>query len=144
MHAAAPMAPVFHLDGQLASDSHPVAELPVCSLRLMDDSNYPWLVLIPRVAEARELIDLDQDTRLAVMQEIDLAARVLKQEFRPYKLNVAALGNAVPQLHIHVIARRTDDPAWPKPIWGAVPAVPYDDDALAARLAELRAAFELE
>ncbi|MCB1555406.1 MAG: HIT family protein [Xanthomonadales bacterium] len=141
MHAAAPMAPVFHLDGQLASDSHPVAELPVCSLRLMDDSNYPWLVLIPRVAEARELIDLDQDTRLAVMQEIDLAARVLKQEFRPYKLNVAALGNLVPQLHVHVIARYTEDPAWPAPVWGRIHARPYEPEALVERVGRLQHAL---
>lgn len=140
MHAAAHVPSAFHLDDQLAADSHPIAELPACALRLMDDSNYPWLVLVPRVPEARELIDLDANARIAVMHEIDLAARVLKQEFRPYKLNVAALGNLVSQLHIHVIARYTEDPAWPAPVWGRIHARPYEPEALVERVGKLQRA----
>ena len=115
----------FHLHPQLAADSHPVAKLELCELRLMDDANYPWLVLVPRLAEARELIDLAQAPRRQLMDEIDQAARVLRALFRPHKLNVAALGNLVPQLHVHVIARYHTDIAWPRPVWGQAAMKPY-------------------
>ena len=115
----------FTLHPQLAADSHPLAQLGLCELRLMDDANYPWLVLVPRVADARELIDLDAGQRRVLTDEIDLAARLLRDTLQPYKLNVAALGNLVPQLHVHVIGRFEHDPAWPAPVWGRVAARPY-------------------
>lgn len=139
MHATDDVA----LDPRLAADSHPVARLALCELRLMDDAHYPWLVLVPRVPGARELIDLDGDARRQLTDEIDRAARLLRDCFRPDKLNVAALGNLVPQLHVHVIARFRDDPAWPAPVWGRVPARPYDPDALADRITQLRHALDL-
>lgn len=141
MHAHARVLNDFHLHEQLAADSHPIAELAACCLRLMDDCNYPWLVLVPRVAEARDLIDLDPATQAQVWQDLDRASRALKQVTRPHKLNVAALGNVVPQLHVHVIARFTDDPAWPAPVWGRLHAKPYEPEALVDRVNRLQKAL---
>jgi diadenosine tetraphosphate (Ap4A) HIT family hydrolase len=131
----------YELHPQLAADSHPLASLALCDLRLMDDANYPWLVLVPRVAGARELIDLGTDQRRQLSDEIDLAARLLRDVFRPFKLNVAALGNLVPQLHVHVIARFEGDPAWPAPVWGRIAARPYEPEALVERITRLREAL---
>ena len=128
----------YELHPQLAADTHPLGTLGLCELRLMDDANYPWLVLVPRVAAARELIDLDAVQRHQLTDEIDLAARLLRDAFRPHKLNVAALGNLVPQLHLHVIAREENDPAWPAPVWGRVAARPYPPEALVERVRLLR------
>jgi len=130
--------PRYVLHPQLAADTHPVAAFELCELRLMDDGNYPWLVLVPRVPEARELIDLDAAQRHAVTDEIDRASRLLRDAFQPYKLNVAVLGNLVPQLHVHVIARFEQDPAWPAPVWGRVAANPYPPEALVERINLLR------
>ena len=124
----------YELHAQLAADTHPLASLELCDLRLMDDANYPWLVLVPRVAGARELVELGDRQRHRLTDEIDLASRLLRDAFRPFKLNVAALGNLVPQLHVHVIARFEDDPAWPAPVWGRVAARPYTPEALVARI----------
>ena len=129
----------YELHPQLAADTHPLAALDLCDLRLMDDANYPWLVLVPRIAGARELVDLDAGQRHRLTDEIDLAARLLRNAFRPYKLNVAALGNLVPQLHVHVIAREQDDPAWPAPVWGRVAARPYPPEMLVERVRRLSA-----
>ncbi|PBJ83436.1 HIT family protein [Lysobacteraceae bacterium NML93-0399] len=131
----------FILDARLADDSHPLATLALCELRLMDDANYPWLVLVPRIAGARELVDLDADQRRRLTDEIDLAARLLRDVYRPYKLNIAALGNMVEQLHIHVIGREQDDPAWPAPVWGRVAARPYSPEQLVERIGRLQAAL---
>lgn len=128
----------YALHPQLADDTHPVAMLALCELRLMDDANYPWLVLVPRVADAREMIDLDASQRRALTEEIDTAARLLRDTCKPYKLNIAALGNMVEQLHVHVIGREQDDPAWPAPVWGRVAARPYTPEQLVARIAQLQ------
>ena len=131
----------YELHPQLAADTHPLAALGLCELRLMDDANYPWLVLVPRVPDARELIDLDAAQRHRLTEEIDLASRLLRDAFRPHKLNVAALGNLVPQLHVHVIAREENDPAWPAPVWGRVAARPYPPEMLVERVRLLRTAL---
>jgi len=131
----------YTLHPQLADDTHPLATLGLCELRLMDDANYPWLVLVPRIADARELIDLDADQRRLLTDEIDTAARLLRDAFRPYKLNIAALGNMVEQLHVHVIGREQDDPAWPAPVWGRVAARPYTPEQLVARIGQLQDAL---
>lgn len=131
----------WSLHHQLAADTEFVAGLPVCDVRLMNDANYPWLILVPRVADARELIDLDDTVRHQLTDEIDTASRALRTTYRPHKLNVAALGNVVAQLHVHVIARFEHDPAWPAPVWGRVPARPHAPDELAERLARLRDAL---
>lgn len=126
------------LHPQLEADTLEVTELSLCSVRLMRDANYPWLILIPRRAGAIEIADLDIDDNHRLIAELAHASRILRAQVPCDKLNVAALGNVVPQLHVHVIARRRDDPAWPRPVWGAVPARPYptgEAEALAARLA---------
>lgn len=135
------MKNLWQLHPQLADDTHPLASFALCELRLMDDANYPWLVLVPRVAEAVELIDLDAAQRHALTDEIDQVSRVLREVFRPDKLNVAALGNLVPQLHVHVIARYRDDPAWPRPVWGTATALHYSEEALIDRVGQLQTAL---
>ena len=129
----------WHLHPQLADDTAPVIELPLCEVRLMDDANHPWLVLVPRVAGMVEIIDLDPLQRTQLASDVDAASRALKALFKPDKLNVAALGNLVPQLHVHVIARYRDDIAWPRPVWGAADARPYPPETLVERVAALRA-----
>ena len=131
----------FRLHPRLAADSHALASLALCELRLMDDANYPWLVLVPRVAGIRELIDLEAGQRRQLADETDLASRLLRQVFAPDKLNVAALGNMVAQLHVHVIARFEQDPAWPAPVWGRVEARPYTPEILLKRITLLREAM---
>lgn len=137
------MSGAFVLHPQLVKDTLMVGELGLCCLRLMNDASYPWLVLVPRVADMRELVDLDEAQQLVLMRDIAAVSRALQACFLPDKLNVAALGNMVPQLHVHVIARYASDAAWPAPVWGRAPAVAYAEDALAERIANLRAALEL-
>ncbi|HEY5802167.1 MAG TPA: HIT family protein [Lysobacter sp.] len=132
----------WHLHPQLAEDTHPVAHLGLSELRLMDDANHPWLILIPRVADAVELVDLDEEQRTTLMREIAAASRALQAEFKPNKINVAALGNAVPQLHVHVIARFHDDIAWPRPVWGTASAQAYTPEALVTRIQLLQGTLQ--
>jgi diadenosine tetraphosphate (Ap4A) HIT family hydrolase len=113
------------LHPRLAADTIEVGTLPLSRVLLMNDANYPWIVLVPMRAGATEIIDLGAADRALLTEEIAVASRALREVAPCDKLNVAALGNVVPQLHVHVIARRRDDPAWPKPVWGAVPAWPY-------------------
>lgn len=131
----------WQLHPQLAADTVPVIELALSEVRLMDDANHPWLVLVPRVAGITELIDLDPAQRMQVTAEIDAACRALKALFKPDKLNVAALGNMVPQLHVHVIARYREDIAWPRPVWGAANAMPYTPEGLIERVQALQGAL---
>lgn len=131
----------WHLDPRLADDTAPVIDLKLCEVRLMDDANHPWLVLVPKVADAVEILDLDATQRSQLTAEIDAASRVLKTLFKPDKLNVAALGNLVPQLHVHVIARFHTDIAWPRPVWGAANVRPYAPEELIERVTALRSAL---
>jgi len=128
----------FTLHPQLAADTVPVGDLPLCRVLLANDANYAWLVLVPRQPDIVELLDLTAADRATLSAEIDAAARALKATVPCDKLNVAALGNMVPQLHVHVIARRRDDPAWPKPLWGAVPATAYNPAARDSLVTALR------
>lgn len=132
----------WHLHPQLADDTHPVASWPLCELRLMDDANHPWLILVPRVVDAVELVDLSPAQHAELMREVSVASRALQGAFKPYKLNVAALGNLVPQLHIHVIARYQEDVAWPRPVWGMAAAQSYSPEALVQRIEALRVALD--
>jgi len=131
----------FLLHPQLLADTHPVCELTLCSVRLMDDARFPWLILVPRQPFLRELVDLSADDQVTLLREINRASRVLQRLYRTDKLNVGALGNLVPQLHVHVISRRIDDDAWPRPVWGVGQAEPYAPRNLSPRLAELAAAL---
>lgn len=115
------MSDNFTLHPQLAADCLLLGDWPLCRLLRMNDRTYPWLILVPRVAGARDMIDLSESDQMRLTREIAQASSALRRELRCDKLNVAALGNVVPQLHVHVIARFTTDAAWPKPIWGVVP-----------------------
>ncbi|MEW9623104.1 HIT domain-containing protein [Rhodanobacter geophilus] len=128
----------FALDPRLQADTHPVATLPLCELRLMDDARYPWLVLVPRRAGVVEIADLAEAEQAQLWREANQAAAALRAVAPCDKLNLGALGNIVRQLHLHVVARTADDAAWPGPVWGSGAAVPYAADALAARLDALR------
>ena len=133
---------VFQLDPQLAADSEPIAKLKLSQLRLINDRRYVWLVLIPQRMGACELLDLSRNDRFALMDEIALISRLLRDEFAPDKINVGALGNIVSQLHIHVIARYKTDPALPGPVWGQGEVDVYDRDALAPTLDRIERALE--
>lgn len=132
---------MFVLHERLEADTVFVANWPLCRVLLLNDANYPWLVLVPRRHGVVELHELDQDDRQALMEEMADAARRLQNHTKAHKINVAALGNVVPQLHVHVIARFAADAAWPKPVWGTVPATPYTPEALATQVAELQRLF---
>jgi diadenosine tetraphosphate (Ap4A) HIT family hydrolase len=132
---------MFEVNPRIAADTVMVTDWPLCRVLLMKDANYPWLLLLPRRDGAVEVTDLDPAERLTLMEEIARASAALRTLLTPDRINVAALGNVVPQLHVHVIARFVTDPAWPRPVWGAVPAVDYQPEALAARVAELSAAL---
>lgn len=129
---------MFHLDERLAADTVPLGVAGLCRVLLMDNRHWPWLILVPEHPDVRELHHLDGADRVRLMEEITFAAKVLERECRPDKLNVGALGNVVAQLHVHVVARRRDDPAWPGPVWGSGHTdryAPADRDAVAHRLA---------
>ncbi len=131
----------FTLDPRLAADTTPVAEWPLCRVLLIRDARFAWLVLVPRRAGITEMLDLEPDDRRQLSAEIDRAAAGLRRSVRCDKLNVAALGNMVAQLHVHVIARNRTDAAWPKPVWGQGTAQPYDDAEAANLIKRLNAAF---
>ena len=131
----------FALDPRLAAETYEIGELPLSRLLLMDDARYPWLILVPRIAGARELIDLDGNDRSVLLDEVSMVGRALEEWLRPDKLNIAALGNVVAQLHLHVIARNTTDAAWPQPVWGRGERVVYTADEASERLATLRRAL---
>jgi diadenosine tetraphosphate (Ap4A) HIT family hydrolase len=123
---------VFVLDPRLLQDTLPIGDFPLCRLLLSNDSNYPWFILVPRRANISEVFQLEPVDQLRLWQETTVLAERLKEVFEADKLNVAALGNVVSQLHMHVIVRRRDDVAWPAPVWGKQPAVPYTEDQLVA------------
>jgi diadenosine tetraphosphate (Ap4A) HIT family hydrolase len=121
---------------EISADSTFVAALDLSDLRLMNDCRFPWLILVPRV-EATEIIDLSATDRARLLDEIVIVSTALRDVTQCYKLNVAALGNLVRQLHVHVIARFTSDAAWPKPVWGIGEAVAYkpaDRDRLVSEI----------
>ena len=118
----------FSLASELARDCIEVADCPLCKVLLMNDSQYPWFILVPRKAGLKESIDLDDAEQLLLMKESAKLSQLLKEVFNPDKLNVAALGNMVPQLHIHHIARFKSDAAWPAPVWGKFPSIPYTNE----------------
>jgi diadenosine tetraphosphate (Ap4A) HIT family hydrolase len=121
---------MFELDPSLAADTVELARWPLCRVLLMNDSNYPWLILVPQRPGLRDFDEVAGADRVVLDGEITRACAALRTLFKPHKLNVASLGNVTPQLHIHVIAREPTDPAWPKPVFGAVPARPYTAEAL--------------
>jgi diadenosine tetraphosphate (Ap4A) HIT family hydrolase len=133
----------WSLDPQLERDTVLVGDLPLCQIRLMNDANYPWLLLVPRRRNAIELADLQEADRTQLMREIAQAAAALKTLTACDKINVAAIGNVVAQLHVHVVARFRSDAAWPKPVWGLLPARAYEEAARQRLIAALRSQLSL-
>jgi len=113
------VTPAFEPDPRLAQDSQLLAQGPLSQLRLMDDLRFPWLVLVPRVANASEWLDLPTAQQQQLLEELNSAAAALRAWQPCDKLNIGALGNVVRQLHVHLVARREGDLAWPGPVWGA-------------------------
>ncbi len=129
---------MFELDSRLKADNYLLGSWPLCEVLLSKDAHYPWCILVPRRENITETHHLGMEDRQQLLKESCHLAELMTSLFSPDKMNVAALGNVVPQLHVHHIARYHDDPAWPGPVWGAVPAKGYDDEALHDRLARLR------
>ncbi|MFN7783608.1 MAG: HIT domain-containing protein [Lysobacterales bacterium] len=135
------MSASFQLDPRLEGDSLPVAELGLCSLRLMDDQRFPWLLLVPRRAGLRELFELPAFEQAELLIELNHAASALSAVAAPHKLNLGALGNIVQQLHIHLVARQPDDVAWPGPVWGSGARQPYPPAEAQALITRLQQAL---
>lgn len=135
---------MFELDPRLDTDTLPVTNLSLCTVRLMNDSQFPWLILIPRVAGISEIIDLSDSQQNQLWQESKMISHVLRKVFSPDKLNVAALGNVVSQLHVHHVARMQADCAWPAPVWGRQPTVPYDEDTAQAMVLDIKRQIDRE
>jgi|SRR5690554_599447 len=132
----------MRLDERLAQDSQFVAELPLCQLRLINDARFPWLLLIPRHEGASEIFDLNEAAQQQLWHEASVVGQMLKTLTQADKINVASLGNVVAQLHVHVVARRRDDAAWPGPVWGHGECQPYAPDRLDAMRHSLLAELE--
>lgn len=126
------MVPPFALDSRLAADTIPVGDLALSSVLLLDDGRFPWFVLVPRRPGASEITDLAPEDAALLMDELRVATRVMLELARPDKVNIGALGNMVPQLHVHVVGRFRSDPAWPGPVWGFGARASYPHHAAAA------------
>ncbi|AOW76378.1 histidine triad (HIT) protein [Colwellia sp. PAMC 20917] len=124
------MSNTFQLHALLQRDTIELLELPLSTLLLMNDSNYPWFVLVPRVDDIQDIYQLDWQQQQQFLNESSLLSEILMQLFNGTKMNVAALGNICSQLHVHHIVRFADDIAWPKPVWGAFAMKAYTDSEL--------------
>ena len=135
---------MFEIDPAFVATSHAIGDLALSHARLQDDARYPWIVLIPRREAMRELDDLGREDLAILTDEILAAGRAVRAlGMAVDKLNVGALGNVTPQLHVHVIGRRIGDAAWPGPVWGHSPTQAYDARALEAAVASARKALGL-
>ena len=129
----------FQLHPRLAEDTFEVIRWPLCHVLLMNDSRFPWLILVPGRDGLREIHDLEDRDQAQFLRESVTLGRHLLEHFRGFKLNGAALGNVVPQLHVHHIVRFPDDPCWPRPVWGQGSAIPYGGEEGEALVRALRA-----
>ncbi|ALL15011.1 HIT domain-containing protein [Caulobacter henricii] len=139
----------FRLDPAFVATAAALGDLPLCHARLQLDARYPWIVLVPRVADASELHHLSAAERVQLMEEIVWASEAVRTiggavDVPVDKLNVGALGNITRQLHIHVVGRSPGDPAWPGPVWGHSPAEAYQPDALEAAIAAARESLKIQ
>lgn len=130
----------FTLHKQIEADSSFVTDLPLCQVRLINNAAYPWAILVPRQDNIKETIDLSEGDQQQLMIEIATLSKAMQSIYSPDKLNVAALGNMVPQLHVHVIARFKTDKAWPSPIWGKGGA-PYSESAMSLTIGRIKEAL---
>ena len=134
----------FNVHEKLLADCTTVGDGPLSRVLLMNDARFPWLILVPRIANLRDLHEVPNEHREALFDEIEAASTTVQDLINADKINVAALGNQVPQLHVHVIGRLTDDEAWPGPVWGVGTAEPYDDNKRISRVAYVREAMRLD
>lgn len=132
------MPEAFALHPRLAADSLVLGDFPLSRLLLMNDAQYPWFILVPRRAGAREIYQLTEADQQQLLRESGALSRAIMTAYAGEKLNIAALGNVVPQLHLHHVVRHAQDPAWPRPVWGVQPPRPYAPAELEARRAALR------
>lgn len=133
---------MFKLHSRLQNDTHFVCDLTLCRVLLMNDSQFPWLILVPMQNDVAEIIDLSEAQQHTLLKESAVVQNVMKNRFAPFKLNVAAIGNVVRQLHVHHVARFENDVAWPKPVWGNQPTVAYSDDEARKLVKALRRDIE--
>jgi len=132
---------MFQLHPTLEKDSLPIADIDGMALRLINDARFPWVLIVPMVADVTELHDLSDDAYRTAMAMARRLGDAMKSAFDADKINTAAIGNMVPQLHIHVVARTKDDAVWPGPVWGAGDMVSMDDAEAARRIALIGAAL---
>ena len=135
------MSTQFELHERLAQDTIRIGTLPLCELLLMNDAQYPWAILVPRLANLTELHQVPESDQRQLLAEINTVSHGLEHLYQPHKINVATLGNQVAQLHIHVIARFKQDAAWPNPVWGVRPTVAYTTEQLDDTCARWRTAL---
>lgn len=133
---------MFTIDQRLKDDTVEVASLALCAVLLMKDRTLPWLILVPRRQGVSEIHELTPEDRAALIEEMTLASKVVDRLYGPDKINIGALGNLVPQLHIHVIGRFRTDRAWPGPVWGKGGAEPYTEAELREAVGGLKEAFK--
>ena len=133
---------MYELHPQLKQDTIDIGQYELCDVRLMNDARYPWLILVPRRGNVREIYQLAQTEQETLLAESSFTARAMIRLFSAHKMNVAALGNMVEQLHLHHIARFTTDVTWPDPVWGVGNAEPYSEVAARAMLSQLRQALD--
>ena len=133
---------MFTLDERLQADTILVGRLPLCQVLLMNDSRYPWIILVPARVDTFEYYHLSMEDQQQMMKESVWLAEKMADHFSAKSMNVAALGNVVPQLHVHHVVRNEDDPAWPGPVWGHSPVIPYTSDELEKQVHELKNLFE--
>lgn len=128
----------YQLHEKLEADTISLGYSDMCEIRLMNDQTWPWVLLVPAVAGIREIYQLQPEQQQALMRESSLLSAAMMSVFGGDKMNVAALGNMVPQLHLHHIVRYEGDPAWPGPVWGKQPPVPYGEGALESVIQKLK------
>ncbi len=137
------MSEIFDLHPRLEADTIFVADWALCRVLLMNDARFPWLILVPRKPDLRDFDDVAGADKARFYAEIELASKILREATSAKKMNVAALGNMVPQLHVHVVARFSNDEAWPAPVWGVGEAVPYAPEVADALIARVVSGGEL-
>jgi len=125
------MSREFELHERLAADTVLLGRTRLCEVRLMNEKTWPWVILVPAIAGIREIYELSETQQQRLMTESSELSRAMMEAFKGDKMNVAALGNMVPQLHVHHIVRFDGDPAWPGPVWGTQTPVPYEENELA-------------
>lgn len=129
---------MFELDARLHNDTYFVCDLALSRVLLMNDRQFPWLILVPRKHNVSEIIELTEEEQIVLLKESALVSKAMQELFSPLKLNVAALGNVVRQLHVHHVARFDTDVAWPKPVWGNQPSKPYQEEQAKTLVAQIK------